>query len=120
MGSIVFLVTGSPYTWHGSNTLVSLAATALDKGHEVLGIFFFVDGVYNVARDATIEEGMLEIKTSLQALIARGVPVMICSACADYRGITPAGAIDGVEFAGIGSFAEIVESADRVISFGVA
>ena len=119
MGSIAFCVLSAPYTYQNTNTLVKLAHTALDKGHEVVGIFFFADGVFNVNKYIKVEGGSMHIPDELRKLEERGVPLAICSACANYRGITPENKLDGVEIAGVALFSEYFEDADRVVVFGM-
>nr|MDO8112698.1 DsrE family protein [Candidatus Sigynarchaeota archaeon] len=119
MGSIAFLVLSGPYTFQGTHTMVQLALAALEKGHVVKGIFFFVDGVYNVKKGIKVEQGMLDIPAELKKLRDKGVPISVCSACADYRGIKSEDTIDGAELSGLATFSEYFEAADKVVVLGM-
>ena len=119
MGSIAFLVLSGPYTFQGTHTLIQLANAALDKGYDIAGVFFFVDGVNNVNKNIKVEDGMVDIPAELKALHGKGVKISICSACAEYRGITEQDIIDGTELAGLATFSEYYEAADKVVVFGM-
>ncbi|MHA1681486.1 MAG: DsrE/DsrF/TusD sulfur relay family protein [Promethearchaeota archaeon] len=119
MGSICFLVLSAPYTYQNMHTVVHMANTALDKGHEVTGIYLFVDGVLNANRNIEVEGDMMSIPDELEKLSRRGVPISLCSACAAYRGLLPGNVVDGVEFAGMAVFSEYFEEADKVLVFGM-
>jgi tRNA 2-thiouridine synthesizing protein D len=44
------LVSEGPYTHQASDTAYQFASAALQKGHEVMRVFFYHDGVYNATR----------------------------------------------------------------------
>ena len=118
MGSIAFLVLSGPYTFQGTHTLIQFANAALNKGHSI-SIFFFVDGVNNENKNIKAEEGMIDIPMELRALHDKGVKITACSACSEYRGITEQDIIDGAEIAGLATFSEYYDAADKVIVFGM-
>ncbi|HME53636.1 MAG TPA: DsrE family protein [Candidatus Lokiarchaeia archaeon] len=119
MGSIAFLVLSGPYTFQGTHTMIQLANAALDKGHDITGIFFFVDGVINVNKNIKAEEGMFDIPVELMALHDKGVKIAACSACSEYRGIAEQDIFDGVELSGLATFSEYYDAADKVVVFGM-
>lgn len=119
MGSIAFCVLSGPFTFQGTHTLIQLAKAALAKGHEITGIFFFVDGVYNVKKHVKIESGSLDIPAELKELAEKGVKMAACSACAEYRGVREEDLIPGAEISGLATFGEFVEGADKVVVFGM-
>jgi tRNA 2-thiouridine synthesizing protein D len=119
MGSIAFLVLSGPYTFQGTHTLIQLANAALDKGHDIAGIFFFVDGVVNMNKNIKVEQGMIDIPAELKELHDKGVKISACSACAEYRGIREHDIIDGAELAGLATFSEYYEAADKVVVLGM-
>ncbi|MHA1792241.1 MAG: DsrE/DsrF/TusD sulfur relay family protein [Promethearchaeota archaeon] len=119
MGRITFLVLSPPYTYQNTHTLIQLANAALKKGHSITGIFFFVDGVYNVKKSIIAEEGMIDIPRELIKLQEKGVKIAVCAACADYRGITVEDSIDNVEMAGMGVFSDFLEETDKLVVFGM-
>jgi tRNA 2-thiouridine synthesizing protein D len=119
MGTIAFLILSSPYTYQGAHTLLQLAKAALEKGHEITGIFFFVDGVYNVKTGVKVEDGSIHVPAEFELLGKKGVKMAVCSACAEYRGIRESDLITGAEIAGLATFSEYYEAADKVVVFGI-
>jgi tRNA 2-thiouridine synthesizing protein D len=118
MGKIVFLLMTSPYTTQRSDTVVKLAKAALEEGHEVTGIYLYVDGVYNVNKK--IDPGSKEernIAELFKELSDKGIPVRVCPVCASYRGIKEEELVEGAEFDGLAGFAEMFEEADKIITF---
>ncbi len=51
MGKLAILLTTGPYTSQNTDTVIEIAKAAVKKGHEVLGIYLFVDGVLNANKD---------------------------------------------------------------------
>jgi tRNA 2-thiouridine synthesizing protein D len=119
MGSIAFCVLSGPFTFQGTHTLIQLANAALVKGHQITGIFFFVDGVYNVNKKIKVESGSLDVPAELKVLADKGVKMAACSACSEYRGIGEGDLIPGAEIAGLATFSEFVEEADKVVVLGM-
>ncbi|MEX2681894.1 MAG: DsrE/DsrF/TusD sulfur relay family protein [Candidatus Sigynarchaeota archaeon] len=118
-GKIAFCILSGPYTFQATNTLVGLANAALAKGHEITGIFFFVDGVYNVNKRIKVEAGSLDLPAELKQLADKGVKMAACSACAEYRGISEGDLVPGAELAGLATFGEYFEAADKVVVLGM-
>ncbi len=121
MGTIAFLILSSPYTFQGAHTLLQLANAALNKGHEITGIFFFVDGVYNAKKGVKVEDGSMEVNlpSGFETLAKKGVRIALCSACAEYRGIGEQDVIKGAEMAGLATFSDFYEAADKVVVLGM-
>nr|MDO8087004.1 DsrE family protein [Candidatus Sigynarchaeum springense] len=119
MGTLAFCVLSGPYTFQGTHTLVGLANAALAKGHVVAGIFFFVDGVYNANKRIKIEARSLDLPAELKRLGEKGVKMAVCSACAEYRGIGEADLVPGAELAGLATFGDFFEAADKVVVLGM-
>ncbi len=116
---IAFCVLSGPYTFQATHTLIGLANAALARGHDIAGIFFFVDGVYNVNKRIKVEAGSLDLPAELKLLADKGVKMAVCSACAEYRGISEGDMVPGAEFAGLATFGEFFEAADKVVVLGM-
>jgi tRNA 2-thiouridine synthesizing protein D len=119
MGSIAFCVLSGPYSFEGSHTLIQLANAALAKGHQITGIFFFVDGVYNLNKKIKVESGSLDVPSGFKALADKGVKMVACSACSEYRGIGEGDLVAGAEIGGLAMFSEFVDGAEKVVVFGM-
>jgi len=118
LGKIGFLLTLGPYTYQNADTIINMVKASLDEGHEVVGVYLYVDGVYNVSNkiDPKSEEER-NIAKLFEELAAKGVPVKVCPVCATYRGIEDeSNLIEGAEFDGLGGLAEIFEAADKIVA----
>jgi len=96
-------------------SLISLISAAKAKGHEVLGIFFFGSGVFNIHKGAHLGKSTRDIPTELTTL---GVPIIACQTWADNYGIFPENAVEGADITGLGELSNITDEADKVIMFG--
>ena len=119
MVKFAFLVCTAPYTFQNSDTLYQMIDAALELGHAVTGVFFFVDGVINASQKIKVEPGVRNLPEKLRHLVEMSIPVAICSACAEYRGVTEEDLIDGVDYAGLMTFADFLAEADKLIAFGL-
>ena len=119
MVKFAFLLTLAPYTTQDADTVINMAKAVLEEGHEISGIYLYVDGVYNAFNkiDPKSEEER-NIAKMFEELAAQGVPIKVCPVCGNYRGINEESMlITGAEFDGLGGMAEIFEDADKVICF---
>ncbi|MFW9818661.1 MAG: DsrE family protein [Candidatus Thorarchaeota archaeon] len=48
MVSFTFVVCAEPYKYEAIDTVLNLSEEILKKGHEIIGIFFYGSGVYNI------------------------------------------------------------------------
>ncbi|MFX0096732.1 MAG: DsrE/DsrF/TusD sulfur relay family protein [Candidatus Hodarchaeota archaeon] len=117
MGKIGFLLTLGPYTHQNADTTLKMVNAAIEEGHEVVGIYLYVDGVYNVLNriDPKSEEER-NVAKMFEQLASQGIPIKVCPVCGYYRGLDDETVIvTGVEFDGLGALAEIFEAADKVV-----
>jgi tRNA 2-thiouridine synthesizing protein D len=112
----VMLLTG-PYQHEGSDTVYNFVKAALKKGHEVIGIFLYTDGVMNINKNI-IPPGERNIAERFSELGAEGVKVYACVACSKFRGLKKDMAIENTKIVGLGKLADFIEEADRFITFG--
>ena len=119
MGKIAFLLMTSPYTTQRSDTVIKMAEATLAEGHQITGIYLYVDGIYNGNKKIDPKsEDERNIASLFKGLVDRGVPIRVCPVCANYRGLpTEDQFVDGIEFDGLAGFAEIFEEADKIITF---
>jgi len=119
MGKIAFLLMTSPYTFQNSDTVIKLATAALKAGHEVSGVYLYTDGVYNsVNTIKPADERDRNIAQLFKELIDKGIPVLSCPICAQYRGVQAEETlIEGAKFDGLGALSEFVEDSDRILIF---
>ncbi len=122
MESLGILLTGGPFDSQRWHTAYELGRTALDRGHEVT-YFQYLDGTFvPVQTQSQPECGPGSPYDPLPAdafrtLLDRGATVICCGLCVDIRGIDRETAYpDGVTVGLLGDLAELLGSADRVIS----
>ncbi len=108
------LVTAGPYTFQHIDTAYFIAKNAVEKGIEV-NIFLFIDGV--IALSSKIKSpGERHIPTMLRELASKGVKIVGCGDCAQYRSILKENLFPEMKIAGIATLAEMVENCDRFIT----
>jgi sulfur relay protein TusD/DsrE len=87
------------------------------RGHEILGVFLFTDGVNN-ANQFISPPGERNIAQRFEQLGAEGIEVVACTACAKFRGMRPNIKVEHVRLSGLGSLAGYLQNADRFVTFG--
>ncbi|MBU6996133.1 MAG: DsrE family protein [Theionarchaea archaeon] len=111
----VILLTG-PYQTESADTAIHFVEAALKKGHTVKGVFLFMDGVYNSNRNVN-PPGERNVVAILNA-VGEKVPVTVCAACARFRGMKKDNLTENVRLGGLGELVNLVQSCDRIITFG--
>jgi tRNA 2-thiouridine synthesizing protein D len=112
----VLLLSG-PYQTQDVDSMIHFVEAAMAKGHEIVGIFLYTDGVYNL--NAKIKApGDRNLAQELDAIGARDVPVVGCGVCCKFRGITKADTIEHGKLGGLGALDGYLELADRLVTFG--
>lgn len=111
------MVLEGPYQHQAADSAYQFVKAARARGHEIVGIFFYTDGVHNVNKFMN-PPGERVISQRWSELGAQGVPLIACVAGSVYRGMTPELAVPHVRIAGLGELVQIVQNADRFIAFG--
>ena len=111
------MVQEGPYQHQASDSAWEFVRAALARGHEIVGVFFYSDGVYNVNRFMN-PPGERVIGKRWSELGARGIPLVACVTDSTYRGITPELAVPNAKISGLGNLAEFIQQADRFVTFG--
>jgi tRNA 2-thiouridine synthesizing protein D len=119
MVKFAFLVCTAPYTFQNTDTLYDMIEAAYELGHSVAGVFFFVDGVINASRKIKVEKSIRNLPGKLQNVVEKGIRVVVCSACSEYRGLEEADLANGVDYAGLLTFGDMLCEADKLITFGI-
>lgn len=124
------VVNAGPYQHQASDTAYHFTAAALRKGHEVLRIFFYHDGVHNGTRLATPPQDERNVTRRWSELAAEhDLDLVICVAAAQRRGIVDAvekkrhgkdadNIAPGFRISGLGQLIETSIMADRLVMFG--
>jgi tRNA 2-thiouridine synthesizing protein D len=111
------MVLEGPYQHQAADSAYHFVQAALARGHEIVGIFLYTDGVNN-ANKFIKPPGERNIAQRFDELGEQGIPVVACTACAKFRGMRPNIKTDHVRLSGLGSLAQYLQSADRFVAFG--
>lgn len=108
----------APYHYQASDSAYNFVKAALAKGHEIVGIFFYSDGVINVTKLMDPPQDDRHISKRWSELGAQGIDIVACIASAKRRGITDDIIIPNARIGGLGQLTEIITKVDRLIVFG--
>jgi len=114
---IAVMVLEGPYQHQAADSAYYFIQAARARGHEILGVFLFTDGVNN-ANQFISPPGERNIAQRFEQLGAEGIEVVACTACAKFRGMRPNIKVEHVKLSGLGSLAGYLQNADRFVSFG--
>jgi len=124
------LVTEGPYQHQASDTALQFCRAALEKGHEIMRVFFYNDGVNNGTRYTTPPQDDRNVVNSWSELAKEhNIDLVICVAAAQRRGIVDEGEAqrngkdgnniaDGFRISGLGQLVEAGIQCDRLVTFG--
>jgi len=119
-----------PYTHQASDTAYHFTKEAVAKGHEVVRVFFYHDGVNNGTRLTTPPQDDRNVVERWSALAdEHKLDLVVCVAAAQRRGIVDEGEAKrnskdatniapGFRISGLGQLVEAAIQADRLVVFG--
>lgn len=113
-----FLIQEGPYNHEAGDSAYQLIQAVLRAGHEVRGIFFYHDGVYNVTNKMEPPQDDRHIANRWSELGEQGIDIVVCIAAAKRRGISDDLCVPGTRISGLGQLAKMAIESDRVITFG--
>lgn len=123
-------INASPYQSQACDTAYHFIQAALRKGHEIVRVFFYHEGIYNALRYARPPEDERPVVERWSALAQdHGIDLVVCISAAQRRGLLHdgeaerAGKVDadlaqGFRIAGLGQWVEAAIEADRLLVFG--
>lgn len=113
------LILEGPYQHQASDSAYHFTVAALNKGHEICGIFFYNDGVQNTTSLMTPPQDDRHISNRWSELVKKhGIDTIVCIAAAKRRGITDGNLVPGARISGLGQLTELGITADRLVTFG--
>jgi tRNA 2-thiouridine synthesizing protein D len=124
------VVNEGPYTHEASDTAYQFAQAALAKGHEIVRVFFYHDGVNNGTRLTTPPQDDRHITNRWSELAQQhGLDLVVCVAAAQRRGVVDPdeakrhgknadNIAPGFRISGLGQLIEAAVQADRLVAFG--
>ena len=120
----------SPYSSQGSETAYQFARAALELGHEIYRLFFYMDGVQNATMLAVAPQDETDIAARWATLVREhDIDAVVCVAAALKRGLLNetesrryekhAHNMDpAYDLSGLGQLVDAGMQSDRLISFG--
>lgn len=111
------MVLEGPYQHQAADSAYHFVRAALARGHDIVGIFLFADGVNN-ANQFISPPGERNIAARFEELGRQGIEVVACTACAKFRGMRPNIKVEHVQLSGLGALAGYLQNADRFVTFG--
>ncbi|GMV47414.1 MAG: hypothetical protein AMXMBFR66_28120 [Pseudomonadota bacterium] len=113
------MVSEGPYTHQAADTAWNFAQAALAKGHEVMRVFFYHDGVYNATRLTEPPQDDRHIVNRWSKLKEEhNVDLVVCVAAALRRGIKDEVLAPGFRISGLGQLVDAGIKCDRTVTFG--
>ncbi len=124
------VVNEGPYTHQASDTAYQFAKAVLEKGHEIVRVFFYHDGVNNGTKLMVPPQDDRHIQNRWSELaIENKLDMVVCIAAAQRRGILDENeakrqgknadnVAEGFRISGLGQLIEAGIQADRLVTFG--
>ncbi|MCA1772650.1 MAG: sulfurtransferase complex subunit TusD [Halomonas sp.] len=123
------LVMGAPYSHSAPHSALRFAHAVLARGHQLVGVFFYHDGVHNASTLMTPPQDELNLRDAWQVLHEQhDVALDVCIAAALRRGVVSQSeaARHGYdtfnleapfELTGLGQLLTLQQRCDRLITF---
>jgi len=112
-------VNEGPFTHQASDSAYLFAKAAIDKGHQVMRVFFYYDGVNNANKlSAPQSDDRNLVKLWGEMAEEHNVDLVVCVAAALRRGIVEDNLAEGFRISGLGQLTEVGMAADRMVVFG--
>jgi tRNA 2-thiouridine synthesizing protein D len=120
VNKLAVVVTTPPYS-NLSVTAIEYIETALKLGIELVGVFFYQDGVIHANQQVQITSDEFQCLTQWQALqLKYKLPLHLCITAAEKRGISDENSnnIHPIfTVSGLGELVELVNKSDRLVQF---
>ncbi len=127
---LAICVNEGPYTHQASDTAYQFTKAAIEKGHEIMRVFFYHDGVNNGTRLTVPPQDDRNLQKQWTELAeAHKLDLVVCVAAAQRRGILDEdeskrhgkdanNIAPGFRISGLGQLIEAGIEADRLVTFG--
>ena len=116
---LAVVITTPPYS-NKTATALDYVETALKAGIELVGVFFYQDGVINADQNVAITSDEFQAINQWQKLHQEfALPLHLCNTAAEKRGlrddISPSNINSIFTVSGLGELVELCHLADRVV-----
>ena len=113
------MVNEGPFTHEAADSAYQFVKAALAKGHQVLRVFFYYDGVNNANRlsePQADDRNLVKLWGDLAK--EHDIDLVVCVAAALRRGMKDDILAPGFRISGLGQLIEAGIAADRLVVFG--
>jgi sulfur relay (sulfurtransferase) complex TusBCD TusD component (DsrE family) len=119
MVSFTIIVCAEPYKFEAIDSAINLGEAIIKKGHEILGIFLYGSGVYNIKNREFTYDSIRNISKRLSQFTKKhDSKLAACSTWISLTGIQPDEFIDGACQEGLGGLSDLIAQSDKVVFFG--
>lgn len=119
MVSFTFVVCAEPYKYEAIDTVMNLGEALLNKGHEIIGIFLYGSGVYNIKSREITSDSVRNISDRLSKFRNNSnAKLAACSTWISFTGIQNQEFTEGALQEGLGGLSDMLSRSDRVLFFG--
>ncbi len=119
MVSFTFVVCAEPYKYEAMDTVINLGEAIIKKGHEILGIFLYGSGVYNIKSKEITSDSVRDLSVRLSNFCKKNeAKLTACSTWISFTGIQPTEFTEGASQEGLGALSDLISRSDRVLFFG--
>ena len=119
MVTFTFVVCAEPYKYEAMDTVLNLGESVIKKGHQILGIFFYGSGVYNIKKREITSDSMRNLPERLEQFCkANNASLTACSTWVSFIGIKKEEFLKEACQEGLGALSDLVARSDKVIFFG--
>ena len=119
MVSFTFVVCAEPYKYEAIDTILNLGEAIIRKGHQIVGIFFYGSGVYNIKERTLKDNSIRNLSERLKKFCRNNKTEFVaCSTWTSFTGVKTGEFIDGAHQEGLGGLSLMIAESDKVIFFG--
>jgi len=119
MVSFSFVVCAEPYKYEAIESVLNLGEAIINKGHQILGIFLYSSGVYNIKKKTIKSTSERNLSDILENFCKKhNIQLTACSTWIGFTGISEQEFIEGAYREGLGGLSDLTARSDRVIFFG--
>ena len=119
MVSFTFVVCAESYKYEAMDTVINLGEAIIKKGHQILGIFFYGSGVYNIKERKIKDTSIRNLSERLEKFCNKhNTEFAACSTWTSFTGIKSEEFVEGAHQEGLGGLSLMAANSDKIIFFG--
>lgn len=115
---LLLVLNGPPYGTEQCYNALRLAHAVRRRAPDSrIMLFLLADAVTAARKDQKTPQGYYNLEIMLKKVLAGDGEVLLCGTCMDARGLSEAEIIDGVRRSTMDELADLVVTADKVMTF---